>query len=212
MTTSALAYPQPPEPQGLDRHSSVESTLTPAAIKTVCACSMPCITAPSNSAGPRAIEIIDRDLGTTAASADHRAGFKEALAQVTWGHVGILLSFDVTRLSRNCSAWYPLLDFWGSRDCFIADRDGVYDPGSPNGRLLLGRKGQISELELHTIKARMTAGILNTAQRGDLALPLPVGFVREALGTVHKDPPMEVQSRRSLLCATFLRLRAASQV
>ena len=159
-----------------------------------------------------AIEIIDRDLGPTAASADHREGFKEALAQVTLGQVGIILSFDVTRLSRNCSDWYPLLDLCGYRDCLIADRDGVYDPGSPNGRLLLGLKGQISDARLHTIKARMTAGILNKAQRGDLALTLPVGFVRDALGTVHKAPHMEVQSRLSLIFATFLRLRAASQV
>ena len=42
--------------------------------------------------------------------------------------------------------------------CLIADRDGVYDPSSVNGRLLLALKGQISELELHTIKARLTAG------------------------------------------------------
>ena len=159
-----------------------------------------------------AIEIIDNDLGTTAASADHREGFKETLAQVTLGQVGIILSFDVTRLSRNCSDWYPLLDLCGYRDCLIADCDGVYDPGSPNGRLLLGLKGQISELELHTIKARMTAGIFNKAQRGELALTLPVGFVRDALGIVHKDPNTEVQSRLSLIFDTFLRLHAASQV
>jgi DNA invertase Pin-like site-specific DNA recombinase len=159
-----------------------------------------------------ATQIIDSDLGTTAASAEHREGFKEALAQVTLGHVGIILSFDVTRLSRNCSDWYPLLDLCGYRDCLIADRDGVYDPGSPNGRLLLGLKGQISELELHTIRARMTAGILNKAQRGELALTLPVGFVRDALGSVHKDPNIEVQSRLSLIFDTFLRLRTASQV
>jgi DNA invertase Pin-like site-specific DNA recombinase len=43
-----------------------------------------------------AIEIIDCDLGTTASSAEHRAGFKELLAQVTLGEVGLILSFDVT--------------------------------------------------------------------------------------------------------------------
>ena len=48
-----------------------------------------------------AITVIDCDLGTTAASAAHRTGFKELLAQVTLGEVGIILSFDVTRLSRN---------------------------------------------------------------------------------------------------------------
>lgn len=159
-----------------------------------------------------AIDIIDRDLGTTAASAEHREGFKEALAQVTLGQVGIIFSFDVTRLSRNCSDWYPLLDVCGYRDCLIADRDGVYDPGSPNGRLLLGLKGQISELELHTIRARMTAGILNKAQRGELALVLPTGFVRNADGTVHKTPNTEVQSRLKLIFDTFLQVRSASQV
>jgi len=86
----------------------------------------------------QAIEVIDCDLGTTAASAEHRAGFKELLAQVTLGGVGIILSFDVTRLTRNCSDWYPLLDVCGYKGCLIADRDGIYDPGSANGRLLLG--------------------------------------------------------------------------
>lgn len=159
-----------------------------------------------------AITIIDCDLGTTAASAAHRAGFKELLAQVTLGEVGIILSFDVTRLSRNCSDWYPLLDLCGYKGCLIADRDGVYDPGSANGRLLLGLKGQLSELELHTLRARLTAGLLNKAERGDLALRLPVGLIRDPLGVVHKDPNREVQSRLELVFATFLRVRSASQV
>jgi hypothetical protein len=29
--------------------------------------------------------------------------------EVTLGRVGIVLSSEVTRLSRNCSEWYPLL-------------------------------------------------------------------------------------------------------
>jgi DNA invertase Pin-like site-specific DNA recombinase len=160
---------------------------------------------------PAAIEIIDRDLGTTAASAEHRQGFKDALAQVTLGQVGILLSFDVTRLSRNCSDWYPRLDVCGYRDCLIADRDGVYDPGSPNGRLLLGLKGPLSELALHTIRARMTAGILTKAQRGELALTLPVGFVREPHGRVVKDPNLEVHGRLRLVFDTSLQRRSASK-
>src|SRR6266568_4643911 len=55
-------------------------------------------------------EIIDADLGLTGASALHRTGFQELVAKVTLGQVGIILSVDVTRLSRNCSDWYPLLD------------------------------------------------------------------------------------------------------
>jgi DNA invertase Pin-like site-specific DNA recombinase len=158
------------------------------------------------------IEIIDADLGMTGASAAHRVGFQEVVTKVTLGQVGLILSVDVTRLSRNCSDWYPLLDVCGYRGCLIADRDGVYDPGSANGRLLLGLKGQLSELELHTIRARMTAGLLNKAQRGELALSLPIGLVRDAIGKVRKDPHREIQDRLDLIFTTFLRVRSASKV
>src|SRR2546427_9701619 len=158
------------------------------------------------------IEVIDADLGLTGASAQHRTGFQELVTKVTLGQAGIILSSDVTRLSRNCSDWYPLLDVCGYRGCLIADQDGVYDPGSTNGRLLLGLKGQLSELELHTIRARMTAGLRNFAQRGELALSLPIGLVRNAIGKVHKDPNREIQDRLELVFSTFPRLRSASKV
>ncbi len=89
---------------------------------------------------PAAIEIIDADLGVTASGAHARPGFTDLVAKVTLGEVGLILSFDVTRLARNCSEWYPLLDLCGYKQCLIADHDGIYDPASPNGRLLLGLK------------------------------------------------------------------------
>ena len=158
------------------------------------------------------IEVIDTDLGLSGTAAAHREGFKELIARVTLDQVGIVLSSEVTRLSRNCSDWYPLLDLCGYRQCLIGDRDGVYDPGSANGRLLLGLKGTISEMELHTIRARLTAGLLNKAERGELALVLPVGLVRDAAGVVVKHPDHEVQARLELIFATFLRVRSAARV
>ena len=158
------------------------------------------------------IDVIDSDLGTTASTAEQRNGVKVLIAQVTLGQVGIILSYDVTRLSRNCSDWYPLLDLCGYKSCLIADHDSVYNPSSPNGRLLLGLKGQISEVELYTIRARLTAGLLNKAKRGDLALALPVGLVRDEAGVVNKDPNREVQDRISLVFSTFLEVKAAAHV
>jgi DNA invertase Pin-like site-specific DNA recombinase len=86
------------------------------------------------------IDVIDADLGRSGASAAQRSGFKELVGRVGLSEVGLILSIDVTRLARNCSDWYPLLDICGLRGCLIADRDGVYDPGSANGRLLLRLK------------------------------------------------------------------------
>src|ERR671921_988556 len=137
------------------------------------------------------IDAIDTDLGVSGAAAAHRQGFKDLVARVTLGEVGLILSTEVTRLARNCSDWYPLLDVCGHRECLIADRDGVYDPGTPNGRLLLGLKGTISELELHTIRSRLTAGLLAKAARGELALTLPVGLTRVSGDLVVKDADVE---------------------
>jgi DNA invertase Pin-like site-specific DNA recombinase len=158
------------------------------------------------------IEVIDSDLGLSGAATAHREGFKDLIARVTLGQIGVVLSSEVTRLTRNCSDWYPLLDLCGYKECLIADRDGIYDPGTANGRLLLGLKGTISEVELHTLRARLTAGLLNKAERGELALMLPIGLVRDAGGVVVKHPDREVQSRLDLIFATFLRVGSACKV
>jgi DNA invertase Pin-like site-specific DNA recombinase len=114
-----------------------------------------------------AIDIIDDDLGLTAASAAHREGFNTLVAQVTLEQVGLILSYDVTRLSRHCSDWYPRLALCGYKGGFIADSDGIDDPATVNGRLLLGLKGTLSAWERHTMKARLTAGLLHKAERGE---------------------------------------------
>jgi DNA invertase Pin-like site-specific DNA recombinase len=159
-----------------------------------------------------AIEVIDADLGRSGSTTDGRPGFKDLVARVSLGQVGIIFAYDVTRLARNCTDWYQLLDLCGYRHCLVGDQDGVYDPATTNGRLILGLKGLISELELHTIRARLTAGILSKAQRGELALPLPVGLVRDALQRVQKHPDHEVQGRIDLIFATFLRLGSVAKV
>ncbi len=130
------------------------------------------------------IEVIDADLGMTGASASHRLGFQGLVARVTLGQVGIILSVDVTRLSRNCSDWYPLLDVCGYRSCLIADRDGIYDPGSANGRLLLGLKGSMSEAELHWLKSRLQGGKMTKAEQGQLRFRLPIGLVYDPVGRI----------------------------
>lgn len=158
------------------------------------------------------IDVIDADLGLSGASAAQRSGFKELVGRVGLSEVGLILSIDVTRLARNCSDWYPLLDICGLRGCLIADRDGVYDPGSANGRLLLGLKGTISELELHTIRSRLTAGLLAKAERGELQLSLPIGLARDPSGVVVKDPDSAVRERLGLVFELFIKFRTVAKV
>ncbi len=159
-----------------------------------------------------AIDVVDTDLGHSGATTEGRLGFQELVSRVALGQIGILLAYDATRLARNCAHWYQLLDLCGHASCLIADRDGVYDPSSINGRLLLGLKGQISELELHTIRARLTAGILSKAMRGELAVVLPTGLERTADGEVIKTPDLEVQHGLTLIFQTMLEKHTAPKV
>ena len=106
---------------------------------------------------PGHIRVIDSDLGRTGRTAAGRRGFQELVALVNQEQVGIIFAYDVTRLARNCTDWYQLLDLCGYRSCLVGDQDGIYDPATPNGRLILGLKGLIAELELHTLRARLTA-------------------------------------------------------
>jgi DNA invertase Pin-like site-specific DNA recombinase len=158
------------------------------------------------------IRIIDTDLGRTGRTTAGRPGFQELVTLVNQELVGIIFAYDVTRLARNCTDWYQLLDLCSWRHCLVGDQDGIYDPATPNGRLILGLKGLISELELHTIRARLTGGLLKKAQRGELALQLPIGLVRDVLGRVSKHPNQEVQDRLELVFTTFLQVKAACRV
>src|SRR5437588_2815866 len=158
------------------------------------------------------VRIIDADLGRSGRTSQGRQGFLELVALVNQEQVGIVFAYDVTRLARNCTDWYQLLDLCRFRRCLVGDQDGIYDPATPNGRLILGLKGLIAELELHTLRARLTAGLLNKAQRGELALTLPVGLVRDTLGRVLKHPDQEVQGRLALVFTSFLQVKAACQV
>ncbi|MDT5369096.1 MAG: hypothetical protein QOC62_3527 [Mycobacterium sp.] len=121
------------------------------------------------------VVVIDADLGRSGAQTAGRTGFKELVADVGLGKVGIVLGIEVSRLARNNADWYQLLDLCAITDTLIADADGVYHPADFNDRLVLGLKGTMSEAELHLIRSRLTAGLKHQAAKGELRQGLPVG-------------------------------------
>lgn len=123
------------------------------------------------------VKIVDEDLARSGSGTSDRHGFTMMTAEVALGHVGLILSIEVSRVARNNADWYRLLDLCGVTDTLIGDEDGLYHPGLFNDRLLLGLKGTMAEAELHVIRARLEGGIRNKAARGELRRGLPVGFV-----------------------------------
>lgn len=134
------------------------------------------------------IIIIDEDLGISGSGHVKRDGFRRLLKLVTDQQVGIVLGLEMSRLARNSKDWSDLFEVCAIFDVLIADEDGVFLPNDPNDRLVLGLKGIISEMELHTMKVRLERGRLNKAQRGELIHHLPVGFVKGSSGLPQFDP------------------------
>jgi DNA invertase Pin-like site-specific DNA recombinase len=155
------------------------------------------------------VHVIDCDLGHSGASTVDREGFQQLVAEVSMGRVGVVLGLEVSRLARNSADWQRLLELCALTDTLILDEDGLYDCNDFNDRLLLGLKGTLSEAELHFLRARLRGGILSKARRGELASPLPIGFVYDESRRVRFDPDQQVQQSIRLLFETFRRTGAA---
>ena len=129
---------------------------------------------------PQRVFVIDNDLGKSGSSAEGRPGFQRLVAEVGLGNVGIVLGLDMSRLARSCRDWHQLLEVCALFGTLIGDPDGIYDPSDYNDRLLLGLKGTMSEAELHVLKQRMLAGKRAKAERGELGMRVPMGYVRRS--------------------------------
>src|SRR5207247_8610861 len=87
------------------------------------------------------VSIVDEDTGRSGASTDGRIGFKELVAEVGLGHVGLVLALEVSRFARSSADWHQLLDLCALTGTLIADADGVYSPAEFNDRLGLVVQG-----------------------------------------------------------------------
>jgi len=152
------------------------------------------------------VVVIDDDLGVSAATADSRRGFARLVTEVTMGRAGVVLGIEMSRLARTGRDWHQLLELCSLSGVLLADPDGVYDPGLYNDRLLLGLKGTMSEAELYLIRQRMLSGKLAKAERGELSIPLPIGYLRRPSGEVTLDPDEQAQHVVRLVFDAFRRL------
>jgi len=122
------------------------------------------------------VRVVDDDQGRSGASASGRVGFTRLVEGVALKRAGIVLGLEVSRLARNNSDWYQLLDLCSLTATLIGDSDGIYDPSLFNDRLVLGLKGTMSEAELHVLRGRMEAGLRHKASQGRLRFSLAPGY------------------------------------
>ena len=67
-----------------------------------------------------------------------RSGFKTLIHEVGLGRVGIIISSEVSRLSRHLAEWGNLLEICRFTDTLIADAETLYSLRRTKDRFLLG--------------------------------------------------------------------------
>ena len=158
------------------------------------------------------VEVIDCDLGMSASSgAPARAGFKQLLASIALGEVGLVLSRELSRLSRTDKDWCHLLELCQIFNTLIGDAHNLYDLNRMDDQLVLGIKGTLSVVELNTLKLRLQHGREAKAKRGELGRCLAPGYVMDPLGRIVKDPNLRVQQAMARVFSKFAELGSVRQ-
>src|SRR6187401_1460132 len=119
------------------------------------------------------IEVIDDDLGRSAAGSVQRAGFERMVADVCLGKVGAVAAREVSRFARNSREWQQLVEVCRMVDTVLVDQEMVYSPRLSNDRLLLGLKGSLNEYELDLLRQRAVEGRNEKARRGEFLAAVP---------------------------------------
>ena len=156
------------------------------------------------------IEVIDDDLGRSAAGGVQRAGFERMVAEVCLGKVGAVCAREVSRFARNSRDWQQLIEMCRVVDTVLVDQETIYAPRHGNDRLLLGLKGSLNEYELDLLRQRSLSARYEKARRGQLVVSAPVGFVK-AGDRYEKDPDRRVQEAITLVFDKVLELGSARQ-
>ena len=110
------------------------------------------------------IDVVDEDLGRSAAGLVTRSGFDRMVADVCLGKVGAVAAREVSRFARNSREWQHLVEMCRVVDTVLIDQDTVYAPRLSNDRLLLGLKGSLNEYELDLLRQRSVEARRQKAQ------------------------------------------------
>lgn len=158
------------------------------------------------------IVLVDEDQGKSGASAGTRAGFGRLVAAVARSEAGIVSCLEMSRLARNNVDWHQLVYLCRWTDTLIADETGIYDPSLSTDRMVLGIRGQVSEIELDNSIHRMVEARWNKARRGELIITPPAGYEVDDDGLLAMTSDEAIRDAIRLVFTKFDELGAARQV
>lgn len=158
------------------------------------------------------IEVVDSDLGKSAAGYMERKGFNYIMTNVCHERAGAVASWEASRLARSHFEWQNLIRFCKVSWTLVIDESGIYDPTNLDDMAMLGIKAALSEYELNLLVKRAQAGILEKASRGELYRLVPSGYYLTGDNKLELDPNDRVRATVQLVFDKFDQEGSARQV
>jgi DNA invertase Pin-like site-specific DNA recombinase len=149
------------------------------------------------------IEVIDSDLGKSAAGYLERDGFKSIISNVCHERAGAVAAWEASRLARSHFEWQNLIRFCKVSRTLVIDESGIYDPTNLDDMAMLGIKAALSEYELNLLVKRAQAGILEKASRGELYRIVPAGYYLSEDNQLEQDPNERIRETIQLVFDKF---------
>ena len=119
------------------------------------------------------VEVVDEDLGRSAAGVVARAGFDRMVAEVCLGKVGAVAAREVSRFARNSRDWQQLVEMCRVVDTVLIDQETVYAPRQSNDRLLLGVLCHGPHNTPYVVQPAMSGSMRNSLSTQDCSSDCP---------------------------------------
>lgn len=129
----------------------------------------------------KGFQIIDiiQDLAISGGLNRARQGFMDLLTKVEQGECDVILTYDLTRLSREMLSLLALERFLNEYDCLLYTVEGQVDTSSVEGFMSFAVKAFFGEVERRTVKHRTKKAMEHLKNNGKVYNHEPYGFKRE---------------------------------
>src|SRR5690348_13162480 len=107
------------------------------------------------------IEVVDEDLGRSAAGGVTRAGFERMVAEVCLGKVGAVAAREVSRFARNSRDWQQLIEMCRVVDTVLVDQEAICDRSCwcPHQFALCARSSRLTSPDFSLSRAATVSSV-----------------------------------------------------
>src|SRR5215813_11108385 len=151
------------------------------------------------------IEVLDEDLGRSAASAQGRTGWQKMVDQIAANQVGAVFAANVSRLAPQLIDFKTLRIQTAYHQKLLIVDGRVTNPGDFSDTVLSQVSATIAQFENRKRAEVMRQARFTKARQGIVVSPIPVGWVLGADGNYEYDP--EVKDIIDLVIATFWKVQ-----